>query len=137
MGMRSRSLLGAVAALAAFVVPSGALAASTGTVPGLRAQVTRFVTAELHEDASTVCAILGTPMNATRHGRTCAERWKASIRHFLEQPGGRSELHADLRATAAAAVSSDGTYASMTLPHPLLGGQSHFSWYDNCWMLMR
>ncbi|HEX2704045.1 MAG TPA: hypothetical protein VHM72_11525 [Solirubrobacteraceae bacterium] len=99
--------------------------------------MTRFVTAELHGDAATVCAIVGTPMNATRHGKTCAERWMASIRHYLAQPGGRGKLHADLRATAAAAVSSDGTSASITLPHPLLGGQSQFSWYDNCWMLMR
>jgi hypothetical protein len=135
--MRSRSRLGAAAVLAALAIPSTSLAASTGTVPGLRAQVTRFVAAELHDDAATVCAIVGTPMNATRHGRSCAERWKASIKHFLEHPGGRSELHADLHATAAAAVSSDGTYASITLPHPLLGGQSQFSWYDNCWMLMR
>jgi hypothetical protein len=135
--MRSRAVLGAVAALAAFALPSSALADSTGTVPGLRAQVTRFVTAELHDDAATVCDIVGTPMNATRHGRTCAERWQASIKHFLSQPGGRRELRADLRATAAAAVSSDGTYASITLPHPLLGGESNFSWYDNCWMLMR
>jgi hypothetical protein len=135
--MRSRVVLGAAAALAAFALPSSALADSTGTVPGLRAQVTRFVTAELHDDAATVCDIVGTPMNATRHGKTCAERWQASIKHFLAQPGGRRELRADLRATAAAAVSSDGTYASITLPHPLLGGESNFSWYDNCWMLMR
>jgi hypothetical protein len=135
--MRSRALLGAAAALAALAIPSTALATSTGTVPGLRAQVTRFVTAELHQDAATVCAIVGTPMNATRDGRTCVERWKASLRHYLAQPGGHRELRADLRASAAAAVSSDGTYASITLPHPLLGGQSQFSWYDNCWMLMR
>jgi hypothetical protein len=135
--MRSRAVLGAVAALAAVALPGSALADSTGTVPGLRAQVTRFVTAELHRDAATVCAIVGTPMNATRDGKTCVERWKATIRHFLAHPGGRGELRADLRATATAAVTSDGTYASITLPHPLLGRESHFSWYDNCWMLMR
>ena len=135
--MRSRAALAAAAALAAFALPGGALAAPTGTVPGLRAQVTRFVTAELHDDPATVCAIVGTPMDATRHGKTCAERWKASISRLLAQPGGRSELRADLHATATAAVSSDGTYASIALPHGLLGGESHFSWYDNCWMLMR
>jgi hypothetical protein len=135
--MRIRAVLGAAAAVAVLALPSGALADSTGTVSGLRAQVTRFVTAELHRDTATVCAIVGTPMNATRNGKTCAERWKASIGHYLAQPGAHGKLRADLRAAATAAVSSSGTAATITLPHPLLGGQSQFSWYDNCWMLMR
>jgi hypothetical protein len=128
--------LAALCVLACFALPPVALGSATGTVAGLRAQVTRFVTAELHDDTATVCAIVGTPMNETRHGKSCAERWKASIKRLMAQSGGRAELSADAKAVPSAAVSSDGTYASITLPHPLLGAQSRFSWYDNCWMLM-
>jgi hypothetical protein len=129
-----RGLLAASACCACVALPSAALADSTGTVAGLRAQVSRLITAELHRDTATVCAIVGTPMNGTLHGRSCAERWGQSIKHFLRH-GGRAMLHADAKAVAAAAVSSTGTYASITLSHPLLGGASNFSWYDNCWML--
>jgi hypothetical protein len=132
--VRFRGLLGASALCAALVLPGVSLADSTGTVAGLRSQVTRFLTAELADDTGTVCAIVATPMNGTLHGKTCAQRWGGSIKHFLAH-GGRHELRADIKAVPSAAVSSDGTYASITLPHPLLGAQSHFSWYDDCWML--
>jgi hypothetical protein len=133
--MRSRSILGTLAVLGALVLPACALADSTGTVAGLRSQVTRFITAELQNDDATVCAIVGTPRNGTLHGKSCDARWHASIKHFLAQPGGRHELRSDMKAVSSGSVSSNGTYASITLPHPLLGGQSDFSWYDNCWML--
>jgi hypothetical protein len=134
--MRARRFLVASVLCAAVALPASALADSTGTVPGLRAQVSRLITAELTGDTATVCAIVGTPMDTTIHGRTCEQRWGKSISHYLRH-GGRSQLHADASAVASAAVSSSGTYASMTLPHPLLSGDSNFSWYDNCWMLER
>jgi hypothetical protein len=133
--MRLRGLLVASALCAALALPGAALADSTGTVAGLRAQVSRLITAELTDDTATVCAIVGTPMNGTLHGKTCAQRWGRSIKHFLAH-GGRAALHADARAVPDAAVSSNGSWATITLPHPLLHGQSRFSWYDNCWMLM-
>jgi hypothetical protein len=134
--MRPRSLILVAAAALALIPAAGAFADDTGTVSGLRAQVTRFLTAELHRDSSTVCAILGTPMNGTRHGRSCEQRWQHSLRRMLRRGDG-TNLRADRRAVATAAVSSDGVWATITLPHPLLAGVSRFSWYDNCWMLER
>ena len=131
--MRIRAFLGAVTVLAGVALPVPALAEGAGTVAGLRAQVTRFVNAELHHDAATVCDILGAPLNATVHSRTCTERWRSQIKSVLAQPGGRS----DIAAAATAAVTSNGVHASITLPHALVDGKprSHFFWTDNCWML--
>jgi hypothetical protein len=134
--MRVRLALGAATVLATFVLPVTALGQSTGTVPGLRAQVSRLITAELHGDSATVCAILGTGLNGTEHGRSCTQRWDTKLAKHKHH----AALRADLTAVASAAVSSDGVHASITLPHPLLAGrsaESSFSWYDNCWMLMR
>jgi hypothetical protein len=130
--MRFRGFLGASVLCAALVLPGVSLADSPGTVAGLRAQVTRLITAELQRDTATVCAIVAD--SGTVHGRTCEQRWHKSLEHFFAS-GGRSELHADASAVTSAAVSSNGYSASITLPHPLLAGQSSFSWYDNCWML--
>ena len=95
--MRIHSLLATAAVLGAIATaPVSALADSTGTVPGLRAQVTRLLTAELQNDDATVCAIVGTPMNGTLHGRTCVERWHASITRFLAKPGAKRELRGDI-----------------------------------------
>jgi hypothetical protein len=133
--MRIRAFLGAVTVLAGVALPVPALAEGAGTVAGLRAQVTRFVNAELHHDAATVCDILGAPLNATVHSRTCTERWRSQIKSVLAQPGGRSDLRSDI--AAAATVTSNGVHASITLPHALVDGKprSHFFWTDNCWML--
>jgi len=130
--MRFRGFLGASVLCAVLVLPGVSLADSTGTVAGLRTQVTRLVTAELQRDTATVCAIVAN--SGTVHGRSCEQRWGKSLKHFFAS-GGRGELHADARAVASAAVSSNGYSASITLPHPLLHGGSSFSWYDNCWML--
>jgi hypothetical protein len=130
--MRLRVFLVASVVAAAVALPAAALADSPGTVPGLRAQVTRLITAELHRDTATVCAIVAN--SGTVHGRTCEQRWGSSLRRFLKH-GGRSELRSDMHAVSGAAVNSNGYSASISLPHPLLAGASSFSWYDNCWML--
>jgi hypothetical protein len=132
--MRSRSILLTVAAAAALSLPAVASADATGTVAGLRAQVQRLITAELTGDGATVCAILNAPLTVTHHGVTCTARWDAKLARLKH--AGRHRLHADMAASQTAPVNSDGTYASITLPHPLLKGQSKFYWYDNCWMLM-
>jgi len=119
-------------AVACLALAGTALADSPGTVAGLRAQVARLITAELGRDTATVCAIVAN--TATIHGQTCEQRWGRSIGHFLKH-GGRHVLRADMKAVPTAAVSSNGYAASIALPHPLLAGQSNFSWYDNCWML--
>jgi hypothetical protein len=134
--MRARHFFGAVCVVAAVALPEAALADSTGTVPGLRAQVTRLITAELHHDAGTVCAILNAPFNATRNGKTCTQRWTKTLKHRMASAAVRQALHADMAAVSSAAVTSDGIHASIVLPHPLLLGQSKFYWTDNCWMLM-
>jgi hypothetical protein len=135
--MRGRLALGAVTVLVGLALPVSALGEATGTVAGLRAQVKRFVTAELHDDGATVCAILNAPLNNPRHGVSCAARWDASIKASLARSGSRKQLHADIAALRSAAISSDGTHASITTPYPLLAGhaRSHFYWTDNCWML--
>jgi hypothetical protein len=104
---------------------------------GLRAQIKRFVTAELHDDGATVCAILNAPLNDTRRGVSCTARWDTSIKASLARSGSRKQLHADIAALGSAAVSSDGIHASITTPYPLLAGhaRSHFYWTDDCWML--
>jgi hypothetical protein len=133
--MRLRLALGAATVLATLVLPVTALGQATGTVPGLRAQVSRLIAAELHGDGATVCAILGTGLNGTQHGRSCTQRWDTNLAKHKH----RHALRADMAAVANAMISSDGVHASITLPNPLLAGrspQSRFSWYDNCWMLM-
>jgi hypothetical protein len=131
-------LLVAAAVATTLALPGAALGQSTGTVAGLRAQVTRFLKAELQRNSATVCDILGGSLAATKHGKSCDERWHAKLKHFLASSSDRHELRADMAAVPAAPVSSTGTYASITLPSPpVIGGQSSsFSWYDNCWMLM-
>ena len=103
--------------------PGIATADSPGTVAGLRAQVTRLLTAELAKDTGTVCAIVANPTS------TCARHWGHVLTHFLRH-GGRHMLNADMAAVASASVSSNGYSATIALPHPLRGGHSAFSWYD-------
>ena len=114
--------------LLAAALPGAAAADTPGTVAGLRAQVTRLLTAELAKDTSTVCAIVANP------AKSCEQHWGRSLTRLLTH-GGRRMLKADLSAVAAAPVSSNGFWATISLPHPLRAGNSDFSWYDNCWML--
>jgi hypothetical protein len=112
----------------AVALPGAANADSPGTVANLRGQVTRLITAELAKDTGTVCAIVAYP------APDCSQHWDRSLTRFLRH-GGRKMLKADMTAVATASVSSNGFSATIVLPHPLRGGHSQFSWYDNCWML--
>jgi hypothetical protein len=133
--MRSRLLVALAAAVALSAVPAGASANSTGTAAGLRYAVTRLLTAEIGRDGAGACAVLNAPLTGTVDGRSCTQRWDARIDGMLAAQGGARHLHADLRAVASAAVSIDGLYATISLPHPLLDGRSRFYWTDDCWML--
>ena len=112
----------------AVALPGAATAATPGTVANLRGQVTRLITAELAKDTATVCAIVAYPTSS------CAQNWDRSLTRFFRH-GGRHMLKTDMAAVQTAGVSSDGFSATIALPHPLRGGHSAFSWYDNCWML--
>jgi hypothetical protein len=126
--MRRVLCLAGVCVFAAVALAPAAIAGTPGTVANLRGQVTRLLTAELAKDTGTVCAIVAHPAS------TCAQHWDRSLTRFLRR-GGRHMLKADMAAVAGAGVSSNGFWATIALPHPLLGGHSDFSWYDNCWML--
>jgi hypothetical protein len=122
----------------ALALPAASSAAAmSGTADGLRAAVTRLVQAELAGDGATACGILYAPLTATVKGRTCAQRWDARIARILHRSGGAASLRADLHAIPTAAVAMNGLYATIALPHPLLGGQSRFYWTANCWMLTK
>lgn len=106
-----------------------------GTAPELRAAVTRLLDAELAGDGSTACGILYAPLTGVVAGRDCAQRWDTRLGRMLHARGGRANVRANLRAVTTAAVTMNGNYASIALPHPLLDGQSRFYWTANCWML--
>jgi hypothetical protein len=127
----------ALAAAAAFVAPVTASAQSqwAGTTSELRAAVTRLLDAELAGDGGTACGILYAPLTAVVGGRDCAQRWDARLGRILHGPGGRASVRANLHAVATAAITMNGNYALIALPHPLLHGQSRFYWTANCWML--
>ena len=131
MKVRLLALAAAVTLLGA--VPAGAV--TSGTESGLRSAVARLLSAELARDGATACSILYAPLTATAGGRTCAQRWDARIAHTLSRRGGAARLRGDLRAVATAAVTMNGPYATIALPHPLLNGHSRFYWTANCWML--
>jgi len=134
--VKARLLACAVAgALAA--LPSAATASSqwSGTAPELRAAATRLLDAELQGDGATVCGILDAPLTGTVGGRDCAQRWDARLARELRAAGGRARIRADLRSVAHAAIAMNGDWATIALPHPLLGGTSRFYWTANCWML--
>src|SRR5271163_3154380 len=86
------ALLGLAGLSLAAAAPS---AASTSGVPGVRAAATRFVAAELRGDGATACAVLNPPLAVTVDHRTCAQRWDASLRTLLREPGERRRLRAD------------------------------------------
>lgn len=137
---RSRALVLAVIAGASFT--GGAVAAradSDGTASTLRSAATRFVTAELAANGADACAVLNAPLTKMQDGRTCAERWTASLHELMREPGMRHKLKADLAAipTAPVTVTGGGYHGTITLPTPLLDGSSRFFWTANCWMLQR
>jgi hypothetical protein len=105
----------------------------------LRNAATRFVTAELNGDGAGACGVLNAPLAGTVHGRTCAQRWDASLHALLATPGARGHLRADLAAIATAHVTlSNYDYVgTIALPTPLMGSESRFLWTNNCWMLER
>jgi hypothetical protein len=115
---------------------SSAAADSVGSTAMLRAAATTVITAELARDGATACSKLYAPLAATIDGRTCAQRWDARSARLLAERGGAARLRADLRAVSRATVTYDGLYATIALPHPLLGASSRFYWTDECWMLM-
>jgi hypothetical protein len=122
----------------ALLVASAAARAATGTsssVGWVRSAATRVLQAELSGDGAGACAVLYAPLTATRNGRTCAQRWQARSARLLAESGGAARLRADLRAVRTAPVTIAGPYATITLPHPLLGGSSRFYWTQMCWML--
>ncbi len=130
----------AVAGLGFSAAVAGASWGSKATeVSTLRSQATRFVTAELNGDGATTCAVLNAPLSDTVDGRTCAQRWDASLHTMLRTPGERQRLRGDLHAIPTASIAfSDGDYiGEITLPTPLLGSSSRFYWTANCWMLER
>jgi len=124
------------AAVLTFGMAAAASADTVGSIAGLRAAASTVITAELNHDGATACSKLYAPLTTTVRGRTCTERWDARSAHILAAPGGAARLRADLHAVTTAAISLNGAYATIKLPHPLLGGGTRFYWTANCWMLM-
>jgi hypothetical protein len=111
---------------------------SVGTpeqVAWVRRAAERFVSAELAADASEACAVLVAPLRASRHGRSCEQRWRVRLASMSRQHGMRARLRAQQRAVASARVVVHGNVASIELPTALLHGPNRFVWTENCWML--
>jgi SpoIID/LytB domain protein len=126
---------GGVSAVAASY-PVGA--ASRGTreqIAWVRRAASNFVADELSGNGAGACSILYAPLQATRHRRTCAQRWNAKLAGMLREPGGRARLRADAGAIPHAVVVVHGNWASIDLPTPLMSGASRLLWTSNCWML--
>jgi hypothetical protein len=136
----ARVFLATAALSAAAAAPAAAgWSSHANEVSTLRAQATRFITAELAGDGATVCAVLNSPNHGVGPHQTCAGHWDAALRTLLRTPGARRRLTADLHAVAGARVTlTHGDYVgSLALPTPLLGSSSEFYWTNNCWMLER
>lgn len=136
--MRSRSMVGTLAVLAAVVLPGAAQASPTGTreqIAWVRRAATNFVAAELRRDGAGACAILNAPLRATYDHRTCTQRWDARLAATARDPSARASLRAEARAIPSAAVEVRGESASIRLPSPLMGAENRFLWRENCWML--
>jgi hypothetical protein len=129
-------MLAGAGLLTMLVFSASASADAVGSTAMLRAAATTVIAAELARDGATACSKLYAPLAATVDGRTCAQRWDARSARLLSKPDGAARLRADLRAVATAAVTYDGLYATIALPHALLGGKSRFYWTAECWMLM-
>jgi len=127
----------ACAGVLAFGLSASASAADVvGSTANLRAAASTVISAELNHDGAAACGKLYAPLATTVDGRTCAQRWDARSARLLAKPGGGAALRADLRALATAPVTFHGLYATIALPHPLLGGTTRFYWTAACWMLM-
>jgi len=140
LGMSPRRTLAALVCAAALLAPASALAQrySVGTreqIAWVRRAASNFVTAELAGNGANACAILNAPLRATRHGRTCAQRWNAKLAKLLREPGGRARLRAQEHAIPSTAVIVHGNVATLELATPLMGGPNRFLWTENCWML--
>jgi len=140
-GMGPRRILTALVCAAALLAPASASAEySVGTreqIAWVRSAASRFVTAELAGNGANACAILNAPLRATRHGRTCEQRWNAKLSKLLRDRGERARLRAQERAIPSAAVIVRGDVATLGLATPLMGGPNRFLWTENCWMLER
>jgi hypothetical protein len=123
----------------ALVPPASAFGAhSVGSreqIAWVRRAASNFVTAELSGNGAGACGILNAPLRATRHNRTCAQRWNAKLAKLLREPGSRARLRSQQRAIPTAVVVVHGYVASLDLPAPLMSGPNHFLWTENCWML--
>jgi heterodisulfide reductase subunit B len=140
--MSLRRTLAVLVCASALVLPASAFGAhSVGSreqITWVRRAASNFVTAELSGNGASACGILNAPLRATRHNRTCAQRWNAKLAKLLREPGGRARLRAQQRAIPTAAVIVHGYVASLDLPTPLDGKPTHpnhFLWTENCWML--
>jgi hypothetical protein len=137
--MNTRRLLALLVCAAALLTPPSALADhSLGTseqIAWVRRAATNFVTAELSANGAGACGILNAPLRASRHGRSCEQRWKGKLAALLRQPGARAGLRRLRREIASAVVVVHGNLASIELSAPLMGGPNHFLWTENCWML--
>jgi hypothetical protein len=125
---------------AAVLLPSASAfgAYSVGTpeqVAWVRRAASNFVTDELSGNGAGACGILNAPLRATRHHRTCTQRWDAKLATLLHESGGRARLQAQKRAIPSATVVIRGNTASLELPTPLMNGSSQMVWTENCWMV--
>ena len=136
--MSLRGILAVLVCVSALAVPASALGAhSVGTaeqIAWVRKAATRFVTAELTDDGSEACAVLGSPLRAAEHGRTCEQRWGRKLAKLA--PAVRAKLRSQKHEIASAIVVVRGDYASLELPSELMSGPNRFYWTENCWMLM-
>jgi hypothetical protein len=132
-------VIAALACVAALIPPASTLAASSVGTPEqiawVRHAASNFVAAELSGNGAGACAILNAPLRATRHHRTCAQRWNAKLSKLLREPHGRAHLHTLQRAIPSATVIVHDYIASINLPTPLMHGPNRFLWTENCWML--
>jgi hypothetical protein len=137
--MGVRRIVAALVCAAVSVPGASAFGAhSSGTreqIAWVRRAASNFVGAELSGNGAGACAILDAPLRATRHGRTCAQRWNAKLAAILREPGGRARLQAQRRAIPSAAVVVHGNVASLGLATALMNGSSQMVWTENCWMV--
>lgn len=137
--MSVRRAVALVALVSALAAPAGASAAYSEGTPGqiawVRRAATNFVTAELAGNGAAACAILNAPLRATRHGRTCEQRWNARLKGMLADEANRRRLKAERHAIAGAGVVVHANVADLGLKTPLFKGPNHFLWTENCWML--
>jgi hypothetical protein len=136
--MRLRSVIGVLMGVAVVAPPGAASASSAGAheqIAWVRRAAANFVAAELRGDGAGACSVLNAPLRATRHHKTCAQRWDSRLARTMREAGGRALLRAEAHAIPSALVVVHGNTASIRLPFPLASGQNRFLWTENCWML--